>query len=183
MGLFSTCGGKLVFHLELWRGSLGPLELHEGSQASFQVLRGNSGLLSWHWRRKGPHLALMGESRGLSLVAAGGLWFLSRYYGELREPLVLYQQSQVSIRVVRASVGVLWSYGRGIRPHFRSLPLLNNLCMWLISCVQFFVTSWTVAHQAPLSMGSSRQEYWSRFPSGNTGAISLSKVHYVKSAI
>ena len=29
------------------------------------------------------------------------------------------------------------------------------------SCVQFFVTSWTVAHQATLSMGVSRQEYWS----------------------
>ena len=28
-------------------------------------------------------------------------------------------------------------------------------------CVQLFVTLWTVAHQAPLSMGLSRQEYWS----------------------
>ena len=27
-----------------------------------------------------------------------------------------------------------------------------------------FVTSWTVAHQAPLSMGFSRQEYWSALP-------------------
>ena len=27
------------------------------------------------------------------------------------------------------------------------------------------VTPWTVAHQAPLSMGFSRQEYWSRLPS------------------
>ena len=29
------------------------------------------------------------------------------------------------------------------------------------SCVQTFVTLWTVALQAPLSMGFSRQEYWS----------------------
>ena len=29
------------------------------------------------------------------------------------------------------------------------------------SCVQLFVTLWSVAHQAPLSMGLSRQEYWS----------------------
>ena len=29
------------------------------------------------------------------------------------------------------------------------------------SCVWFFATLWTVAHQAPLSMGFSRQEYWS----------------------
>ena len=27
-----------------------------------------------------------------------------------------------------------------------------------------FVTPWTVAHQAPLSMRFSRQEYWSRLP-------------------
>ena len=30
--------------------------------------------------------------------------------------------------------------------------------------VQLFVTPWTVAHQVPLSMGFSRQEYWSRLP-------------------
>ena len=32
------------------------------------------------------------------------------------------------------------------------------------SRVQLFVTLWTVAHQAPLSMGFSRQEYWSGLP-------------------
>ena len=32
------------------------------------------------------------------------------------------------------------------------------------SHVQLFVTLWTVARQAPLSMGFSRQEYWSGLP-------------------
>ena len=32
------------------------------------------------------------------------------------------------------------------------------------SCVRLCVTLWTAAHQAPLSMGFSRQEYWSGFP-------------------
>ena len=32
------------------------------------------------------------------------------------------------------------------------------------SCVRPFVTPWTVAHQAPLSMEFSRQEYWSGLP-------------------
>ena len=32
------------------------------------------------------------------------------------------------------------------------------------SCVQLCVALWTVAHQAPLSMGFSRQEYWSGLP-------------------
>ena len=30
--------------------------------------------------------------------------------------------------------------------------------------MQLFVTLWTVAHQASLSMGFSRQEYWSGLP-------------------
>ena len=36
-----------------------------------------------------------------------------------------------------------------------------------LSHVRLFVTPWTVAHQAPQSMGFSRQEYWSglSFPS------------------
>ena len=33
-----------------------------------------------------------------------------------------------------------------------------------LSCVQLFATLWTVAHQAPLYMGFSRQEYWSGLP-------------------
>ena len=33
-----------------------------------------------------------------------------------------------------------------------------------LSCVWLFVTPWTTAYQAPLSMGFSRQEYWSGLP-------------------
>ena len=33
-----------------------------------------------------------------------------------------------------------------------------------LNCVQLFGTLWTVAHQAPPSMGFSRQEYWSGLP-------------------
>ena len=34
----------------------------------------------------------------------------------------------------------------------------------LSRCVQLFVSPWTVAHQTPLSMEFSRQEYWSGLP-------------------
>ena len=34
----------------------------------------------------------------------------------------------------------------------------------MLSRVQLFETPWTVAHQAPLSMGFFRQEYWSGLP-------------------
>ena len=33
-----------------------------------------------------------------------------------------------------------------------------------LSCAQLFATPWTVAYQAPLSMGFFRQEYWSGLP-------------------
>ena len=33
-----------------------------------------------------------------------------------------------------------------------------------LSCVRLFATPWTVAYQAPQSMGFSRQEYWSGLP-------------------
>ena len=36
--------------------------------------------------------------------------------------------------------------------------------MKLLSCVQLLATPWTAAYQAPLSMGFSRQEYWSGVP-------------------
>ena len=38
-----------------------------------------------------------------------------------------------------------------------------------LSCVQLFVTLWTVACQAPLSMGYSRQEYWNGLPFPSPG--------------
>ena len=39
------------------------------------------------------------------------------------------------------------------------------------SCIRLFVTPWTVAHQAPLSMGSSSQEYWSGLPFPSPGDL------------
>ena len=38
------------------------------------------------------------------------------------------------------------------------------VCLCVLSCVQLSATPWTVAHQAPLSMGFSRQEYRSGLP-------------------
>ena len=38
--------------------------------------------------------------------------------------------------------------------------------------VQLFVTPWMVAHQAPLSMRFSRQEYWSGLPFPSPGDLS-----------
>ena len=41
----------------------------------------------------------------------------------------------------------------------------------LLSRVQLFETLWTVAYQAPLSMGFSRQEYWNGLPFPSPGDL------------
>ena len=40
-----------------------------------------------------------------------------------------------------------------------------------LSPVWLFATTWTIAHQAPLSMGFSRQEYWSELPFSSPGDL------------
>ena len=40
-----------------------------------------------------------------------------------------------------------------------------------LSLVQLFVTPWTVAYQAPPSLGFSRQEYWSGLPFVSPGDL------------
>ena len=50
-----------------------------------------------------------------------------------------------------------------------------------LSRVQLFATLWTAAHQAPPSMGFSRQEYWSGVPSPSPSqAVVLSKNPWIK---
>ena len=41
----------------------------------------------------------------------------------------------------------------------------------MLSYVQLFSTPWTIAHQAPLSMGFSKQEYWSGLPFPSPGDL------------
>ena len=43
---------------------------------------------------------------------------------------------------------------------FSFLPCVLSRC----SHVQLFLTLWSIAHQAPLAMGFSKQEYWSGLP-------------------
>ena len=45
-------------------------------------------------------------------------------------------------------------------------------CVQLLSHVQIFATPWTVAHQTPLSVGFSRQDYWSGLPFPFPGDLS-----------
>ena len=62
--------------------------------------------------------------------------------------------------------------GRGIlyqcatwEPHFSHIEVKS------LSHVRLFATPWTVGRQAPLSMGFSRQEYWSGLPYPSPGNV------------
>ena len=53
----------------------------------------------------------------------------------------------------------------GLKPYLLNLKLMYYACVLShFSHVWIFVTRWTVAHQAPLSMEFSRQVYWSGLP-------------------
>ena len=45
------------------------------------------------------------------------------------------------------------------------------MCTCLLSHVRLCVTPWTIAHQAPLSVEFSRQEYWSGLPFPSPGDL------------
>ena len=64
----------------------------------------------------------------------------------------------------------------GSLSHKFSYP--NNLmCVHaqLLSCIWFFVTPWTVAHQAHLSMGFFTQKYWSGLPFPSPGVFLIQR--------
>ena len=52
-----------------------------------------------------------------------------------------------------------------------ALPSVLSMCALHVSHIQLFVTWWTVACQAPLSMIFSRQEYWNGFPFPPSGDL------------
>ena len=104
--LLSSCDGYL----------LEPTEWPKGSQASCGVWREDSGLLSRPYSKRRPSSR---EDWGVSWVfssCGSSVVLLTRYNGELREPLLWRQGSQVSMRVARGSASLLSSHGRGIRP-------------------------------------------------------------------
>ena len=58
-----------------------------------------------------------------------------------------------------------------VQARFRKAEEERKKEMKSLSHAWLFVTPWTVAHQAPPSMGFSRQEYWSGLPFPSPGEI------------
>ena len=100
-----------------------------------------------------------------------------------------------TLQVLTVPLSILWLVAASLLSHpsslcvFTSSPCCAGLCphfpfserchhfglgsrlMLTLSRVQLFVTPWTVAHQASLSMGFSRQEYWSGLPFPSPGDL------------
>ena len=95
-------------------------------------------------------------------------WFLQMVF---YQRVLLLVKRFVSRLIFLHSVSVLGPRDESIH-HFLSSNLPLRACMLSrFSHVQLFVTLWTVAHQAPLSMGFSRQEYWSELPFPSLGDL------------
>ena len=54
---------------------------------------------------------------------------------------------------------------------FSIIDIYILCCAQSLSRVQLFTTPWVVAHQAPLSMELSKQEYWSKLPFPSPGDL------------
>src|SRR5574339_293790 len=84
----------------------------KGSQASWGVWREVARLVSRPRRRRRPSSVDDGGISGLFSSGGPSVRFLTRYDGEVSEPLVGRQGSRVSMRVARASASLLSSHGR-----------------------------------------------------------------------
>ena len=88
----------------------------------------------------------------------------------------LFSSSSVSaLKVCQLHIWDYWYFSQQSWFQLVRHPAQHFACgekkVKLLSCVQLFVTLWTIAYQAPLSMGLSRQEYWSGLPFPSPGDL------------
>ena len=71
------------------------------------------------------------------------------------------------MRTIKVSFGMWswWLWKTLMSPEKWKLKVIS------LSCFRLFATPWTVAYQAPLSMGFSKQECWSGFPCPSPGDL------------
>ena len=90
-----------------------------------------------------------------------------------------YASQQATVRTGHGTTD-WFQIGKGECQGCKLSPCLFNLhAEWkkvkvkvkLLSHARLFATPWTVAHQAPLSIGFSRQEYWSGLPFYSPGGL------------
>ena len=82
----------------------------------------------------------------------------------------LYAGQEATVRTGHGTTG-WFQIGKGVHQGCILSPCLFKVKVKLLSRARLFATPWTVAYQAPLSMGFSRQEYWSGLPFPSPGDL------------
>ena len=116
----------------------------------------------WHILYKPPEQSPTGQSTALHTAP--------RKLGQAPSPLRMFHWHHTVFRMTSepgclcfSHICLLWQAAR-LFPTSGPLHMLWKWKCQPLSCVWLVVTPWTAAHQAPLSMGFSRQEYWSWLP-------------------
>ena len=125
-------------------------------EGSFTLVKGKQNI---QMKVVGPRLLLLQNSQSPRRWTSRKVWCSHRS-----------RRTRVVQRHEPAQSCLRWEQLRSY-PSFLSLSQLKYRCCAL-SHVWLFVTPWTVAHQAPLTMGFSRQEYWSGLPVPTWGEFS-----------
>ena len=111
------------------------------------------------WHTEGQQRAPCGLCRGNRLEDLKGLSHRSR-----AGLSTLYKALWGIVKMLAFTLNEVGS-------HWKILNADAACVLSRFSRVQLFVTTWTVVHQAPLSMGFSRQEYWSGLPCSPLGDL------------
>ena len=108
-------------------------------------------MAKWCLELRHLHFSLLNSClQGIAHIFFYKLWFLA---------LVRFQTWQL-VKLLPLQILVLWYTLQWNCFHW----IQECLCACVLSRVWLFATPWTAAHQAPLSMEFSRQEYWSGLP-------------------
>ena len=98
--------------------------------------------------------------------------------GQLLCPRFKAQQTLYQLKGYKLSNCLLLELSSLVSLFSKYQQVIAKLCFpdfgvrkWKWSYVQLFVIPWTVAYQAPSSMGFSRQEYWSGLPFPSLGDL------------
>ena len=95
---------------------------------------------------------------GIDLISMPSFW-LWRQGGSLHCRWVHYHWATWKLQCIQLSQLLNYTVYMAIAFTYKYATIVSAHSL---SCVQIFAALWTIAHQAPLSMGFSRQEYWNR---------------------
>ena len=120
------------------------------------------GVLDVQQHRLAPHMSM----KDLKAPGCWSGWLQTRSSEEENSQIQIHKQCWTTgfQMLLFLGTGVTWSFAGCGRCMTLHPPFLLDFWCVSHSLVSLFSTPWTVAHQASLSMGFSRQEYWSGWP-------------------